>query len=120
MLRPISPTLTLAFVMLGLLPTIAVRAQNMVGLGLTNRSGIHGVYLNPARLASHPQRFSVNLLAAGAHLGNTLGTYQAPFNLLRLGAGEVPKDYKNPQGEVDFLPDYVKEIPGSEARSGSL
>ncbi len=75
MLRPIFPTLILAFVLLGVITTIPVDAQNMLGLGLTNYSGVHGVYLNPARLASHPQRFSVNLLTAGGHLSNTFGTY---------------------------------------------
>jgi hypothetical protein len=97
-----------------------IQAQNMLGLSLNNYSGVHSVYLNPARLASHPQRFSVNLLTAGAHLGNTFGTYQAPFSLLRLGAIGVPQSYQTPQGEIDFLPNYVKEITGSAARSGSL
>ncbi len=106
--------------LLGVILTLPVEAQNMLGLGLTNHSGVHGVYLNPARLASHPQRFSVNLLTAGGHLSNTFGTYQAPFNLLRLGAGEVPNEFKTPQGEVDFLAKYVKETSGTEARSGSL
>lgn len=92
----------------------------MLGLGLTNHSGVHGVILNPARLANHPQRFSFNLLTAGAHLSNSFETYEAPFLMAKLGIGQIPATYQTKQGEVDYLPEYVAEIPGEALRSGTL
>ena len=112
--------LPLAFFFALLIAAPIASAQNMLGLGLTNHGGVHGVLLNPARLASHPQRLSVNLLTAGAHLDNSFGTYQAPFLMPSLGIGKVPNTYQTPKGEIDFLPDYVAEIPGDALRSGSL
>ena len=91
----------------------------MLGLGLTNHSGVHGVLLNPARLANHPQRFSVSLVTAGTHLDNSFGIYQAPFPLAKLAIGQVPTEFQT-KGEIDFLPEYVTEISGEGLRSGTL
>ncbi len=107
----------LTIFLLGALPSAA---QNMLGLGLNNHSGIHGVYLNPARLANHPQGFSVNLGTVGAHLGNDYAKYRAPFSLLSLATGNVPDDYNNSKGNVAFLPEYLERIQGEEKRSGGL
>ncbi|GHB64563.1 flagellar motor protein MotB [Persicitalea jodogahamensis] len=92
----------------------------MLGLGLTNHSGIHGALLNPARLANHPQRFSFNLATAGVHLDNSFATYNAPFRLPELAIGKVSDTYQTPDGEVDFLPDHVAEIQSNAQRSGTL
>lgn len=94
-------------------------AQNMIGVGLSNYSGIHGVYLNPARLASHPQRFSFDLGALG-HVNNSFAEYKAPFSPLAIVLGKVPREYQTASGEVDFLPEYLEEVPGGATRSGSL
>lgn len=102
---------------LGALPSFA---QNMLGLGLNNHSGIHGVYLNPARLANHPQRFSINIGTVGAHLGNNYAKYRAPFSLLSLATGNVSDNYNDSEGKVKFLPEYLERIQGDEKKSGGL
>jgi len=113
--RNIQVALLLVFITSGL----ASFAQNMIGVGLTNHSGVHGVYLNPARLASHPQRFSFSV-GALAHLNNSYAEYKAPFSFLALGLGKVPQEFKNAEGVVDFLPEYLGVLPGEEKKSGSL
>ncbi len=95
-------------------------AQNMLGLGLNNHSGIHGVYLNPARLANHPQRFSINVGTFGAHLGNNYALYRAPFTLLSLATGNVPNTYDDSEGKLMFLPEYLERVAGDEKKSGSF
>ncbi|NID12060.1 hypothetical protein F7231_17945 [Fibrella aestuarina] len=111
------PRLWLGF--LGLLP-VAASAQNLLGLTTSSNGGIHRAYQNPAWLADSPHRFYVSLGAVNIHANNNFVRYKAPFSLLRLVTGQVPNQYRQPNGGVQFKTEYTEEIQDGKPKNGTV
>lgn len=104
---------------LGLAP-LASQAQNMLGLTTSRYAGTNANYLNPSLAADSPFRYYVNLATANVHIDNNYVRYRAPFSLLSLLSGTVPRQYYLPNGTIDFQTGYTEEILDGQPKNGTL
>ncbi|MEZ0487459.1 DUF5723 family protein [Fibrella aquatica] len=105
--------------LLGLLP-LASSAQNLLGLTTSPNGGIHRAYQNPAWLADSPHRFYLSFGAVNIHANNNFVRYKAPFSLLRLVTGQVPDQYRQANGGVQFEDSYTEEIQNGKPKNGTV
>ncbi|MEZ0538359.1 DUF5723 family protein [Fibrella arboris] len=103
----------------GLIPIFS-QAQNLLGLTTSPSGGIHRAYQNPAWLADSPHRFYVSLGALNIHANNNFVRYKAPFSLLRLVTGQVPGQYRQANGGVQFDASYTEEIQDGTPKNGTV
>ena len=84
-------------------------SQNLLGISTSRYGGTNRLYINPALAADSPSKFYLNIATGNGHLDNNYVRYQAPYSLLRLLTGNVPDQYKNANGSVQFETDYTRE-----------
>lgn len=99
---------------------MAAAAQNLLGLTTSPNGGIHRAYQNPAWLADSPHRFYFSLGAVNIHANNNFVRYKAPFSLLRLVTGQVPGQYRQANGGVQFQTSYTEEIQDGKPKNGTV
>jgi hypothetical protein len=95
-------------------------AQNLLGISTSRYGGTNRLYINPALAADSPSRLYLNVATGVAHVNNNYVRYQAPFSLLRLVSGNVPAQYKGPNGELQFQSSYTKEILDGNPKNGTI
>jgi hypothetical protein len=83
--------------------------QTFIGLQHSNYGGIHQSVLNPANIANSRHRLYVNGLTAGFGFNNDYLGLNLPFSVYNLITGNVPSQYKNSNGQVDFQESWLNE-----------
>ncbi|WP_420150044.1 DUF5723 family protein [Spirosoma sp.] len=95
-------------------------AQNLLGISTSRYGGTNRLYINPALAADSPSRVFLNGFVGNIHADNNYVRYQAPFSLLRFITGNVPDQYKNPDGSVQFDVNYTRENLDGSPKNGTL
>ncbi|QJW89731.1 hypothetical protein HNV11_10240 [Spirosoma taeanense] len=95
-------------------------AQNLLGLSTSRYGGTNRLYMNPALVADSPSRLYLNVGVVNAHVNNNYVRYQAPFSLVRLLSGNVPAQYKNGDGSLNFSIDYTRETLDGKPKNGTI
>lgn len=95
-------------------------AQNLLGISTSRYGGTNRLYINPALAADSPSKFYLNIATGNGHVDNNYVRYQAPFSLLRLITGNVPAQYKNSDGSVQFETDYTRETLNGSPKNGTI
>ncbi|UFH52107.1 DUF5723 family protein [Spirosoma sp. KNUC1025] len=95
-------------------------SQNLLGISTSRYGGTNRLYINPALAADSPSRFFLNAAVGNIHADNNYVRYQAPFSLLRFVTGNVPGQYKNPDGSIHFDVDYTRENLDGKPKNGTL
>ena len=103
-----------------LLTTTVSFAQNLLGISTSRYGGTNRLYLNPALAADSPSRLYLNVATAGLFANNNYARYQAPYSLMRLISGNVPAQYRQPDGSLAFSVDYTREILDGKPKNGTL
>jgi hypothetical protein len=99
---------------------LAGQAQNMLGLTTSRYAGTNATYLNPSSAANSPYRHYVNLATVNVHVDNNYVRYRAPYSILSVLSGTVPRQFYLPNGSLDFRPDYTEEILDGQPKNGNL
>jgi hypothetical protein len=102
------------------LTTTAALAQNMLGISTSRYGGTNRLYINPSLAADSPSEVFINIGTANGHVDNNYVRYQAPFSLFQLITGNVPSQYRKPNGALDFSTNYTRENLDGKPKSGTL
>ena len=94
-------------------------AQNLLGISTSRYGGTNRLYINPALAADSPSKFYLNVFTGNGHVDNNYVRYQAPFSMLRLLTGNVPAQYKNPNGSIRFENNYTRETLDGRPKNGT-
>lgn len=96
------------------------QAQTFIGLQQSNYSGIHQASYNPALIATSRHRTYINGLTAGFGFYNDYIRLNLPFNYLNLITGNIPSQYTNSQGKLQFSDAWLSENNSERPKNGSL
>ena len=91
-------------------------SQNFLGIQSSNWSGVNGVYFNPASLADGRYRQHVNASCFGFATSTNAAKFELPFSFLNLVTNNVPDQYKNPAGGIDWDAAWFKVDKSSVAK----
>jgi hypothetical protein len=94
-----------------------VNSQTFLGLQHSNMSGIHQANLNPANIANSRHKLYINGLTLGTGFNNDYLKVNLPFPIMNLLTGNVPDQYKNSSGGIDFQEDWLKEDVNGKAKN---
>jgi hypothetical protein len=85
------------------------QAQHWLGNTLSNYGGTNAVYTNPASLGSNRYKVHVNAAGFGLNAVNDFVSWGAPFSVQDMIADNVPNQYKDSTGNVDFQSSWLKQ-----------
>ena len=91
-------------------------SQNFLGIQSSNWSGVNGVYFNPASLADGRYRQHVNASCFGFATSTNAAKFELPFSFLNLVTNNVPDQYKNAAGGIDWDAAWFKVDKSSVAK----
>lgn len=94
--------------------------QTFIGLQQSNFGGIHQSVLNPANIAGSKHRMYFNGITTGFGFSNDYLKLSLPFPFLDLVTGNVPAQYKNQQGGIDFSNDWLEETVNGKSKNMNL
>lgn len=97
-----------------------IQSQTFVGLQQSNYSGIHQAGFNPSNIANSRHRIYINGLTAGFGFNNDYLKLNFPFPFFNLVTGNVPSQYKNSQGQIDFNNDWLIENVNGRPKNANL
>lgn len=103
-----------------LMTIMTTSAQNLLGISTSRYGGTNRLYINPSLAADSPSDVYFNVFTANIHANNNYVRYQAPFSLLRLVTGNVPNNYKRPDGSLNFAIDYTRENLDGKPKNGTV
>lgn len=97
-----------------------LKSQTFIGLQQSNFGGIHQSVLNPANIAGSKHRMYFNGLTTGFGFSNDYLKLSLPFPLMDLVTGNVPDQYKNDNGGLDFSNDWLEETVNGKSKNMNL
>lgn len=100
--------------------SFSTQAQTFTGLQQSNFGGIHQAGLNPAYIANSRHRIYINGLTAGFGFNNDYLRLNLPFNYMNLITGNVPSQYKNAQGQLQFDENWLSESLNGKPKNAYL
>lgn len=95
-------------------------AQNLLGISTSRYGGTNRLYINPALAADSPGKIYLNVATANLFANNNYVRYQGPYSLIRLISGNVPAQYRHPDGSLIFSVDYTRETLDGKPKNGTL
>lgn len=98
----------------------SLTSQTFIGLQQSNFGGIHQAGINPAFAATSRHRVYINGLTAGFGFSNDYVRLNLPFSYLNLITGNVPSQYKNAQGKLQFSDAWLSENNSERPKNGNL
>ena len=84
-------------------------SQQMVGLQFSNFNGVHALYANPAGIADSRFRKHTNVFTTAVMFANDYAKLELPFTFRQWIFGNVPNEFRNQQGKIDWQTDWIKE-----------
>ncbi len=95
-------------------------SQTFIGLQHSNLGGIHQSSLNPANIANSRHRIYVNGITGGFSFNNDYLKLNFPFPFINLITGNVPAQYQNGTGGLNFQDDWLKENVNNKPKNMNL
>jgi hypothetical protein len=84
-------------------------AQQLIGLQFSNFNGVHTIYTNPAGLADARFKKHSNVFTTAVMFANDYAKLEMPFSFKQWIFGNVPNEYKNAEGNIDWQTRWIKE-----------
>ncbi len=100
--------------------SVNLQAQTFIGLQQSNFGGIHQAGINPAFTATSRHRMYINGLTAGFGFSNDYIRLNLPFSYINLVTGNIPSQYKNAQGKLQFSDAWLSENNSERPKNGNL
>lgn len=97
-----------------------MNAQTFLGLQHSNFGGIHQAGLNPAAMSGSRYKMYFNGFTSGFSFNNDYLKINFPFSFLNLISGNVPAQYQNANGGIDFNDDWLQENVNGKAKNVNL
>jgi hypothetical protein len=95
-------------------------AQTYLGLQHSNMSGIHQANLNPANIANSRHKLYINGLTAAIGFNNDYLRLNFPFPIRNLISGNVPDQYRDSSGGINFQDAWLKEDVNGKPKNMNL
>ena len=86
-----------------------INAQHWLGQSISNYGGTNAVYTNPASLGSNKYKVYVNAAGFGLNVTNDYVSWGAPFSVRDLISDDIPSQYKDSTGNVDFQSNWLTQ-----------
>jgi hypothetical protein len=99
---------------------INLQSQTFLGLQHSNYGGIHQTNLNPASIVNSRHKMHINAFTFGTGFNNDYLSLNMPFSLLNLITGNVPAQFKNPNGSVKFDENWLKENINGKSKNVNI
>ncbi len=90
--------------------------QNFQALSTSNRAGVHKLYFNPAELAGSAFKNLANAFTIGFSASTNAVSLNLPFSFLNIVTGNVPLQYKNSQGKINWDRSWFVLDKGNSAK----
>jgi hypothetical protein len=97
-----------------------VKSQTYLGLQHSNMSGIHQANLNPANIANSRHKLYINGFTAALGFNNDYLRLNFPFPIRNLISGNVPNQYRDSSGGIDFQDAWLKEDVNGKPKNMNL
>jgi len=112
---------TLLFISLLILSTDYADAQQLLMKNaFSNYGGYFAAQNNPARAANSTHIFHANGLGYGFEISNNYISIDAPFSAWDYLRRNVPDEYKNANGQIEWNNDWFKENLNGDPKFGQL